>query len=173
LPKVQASTNTSEQAHGGTVCQYGTKSKLNNNESNATHVQQDVELPKQLHPHLRGLGCPHAAYEGDWTKRISNQNSELPMKKQEQIDALYERMKTAGGFECALIMAYMKADGGNAKLLEDAFKGTRFDLTPKPKFNHGVEVLRNAAYWSGNRDEYLNDDKTAYQIIDEYLNEND
>jgi hypothetical protein len=93
------------------------------------------------------------------------------MKKQEQIDALYERMKTAGGFECALIMAYMKADGGNAKLLEDAFKGTRFDLTPKPKFNHGVEVLRNAAYWSGNRDEYLNDDKTAYQIIDEYLQE--
>ena len=91
------------------------------------------------------------------------------MKTQQHIDALYERRKTAGGFESALIDAYMKADGGNAKLLEDAFKGTRFDLTPKPKFNHGVETLRNAAYWSGNRDEYLNDDKTAYQIIDEYL----
>jgi hypothetical protein len=51
------------------------------------------------------------------------------MKKQEQIDALYERMKTAGGFECALIDAYLKADGGNSKILEEAFKGTRFDLT--------------------------------------------
>jgi len=93
------------------------------------------------------------------------------MKTQQHIDALYERMKTAGGFEFALIDAYMKADGGNAKILEEAFKGTRFDLTPKPKFNHGVNVLRNAAYWSGERDEYLNDDKTAYQIIDEYLQE--
>ena len=93
------------------------------------------------------------------------------MKTQQHIDALYERRKTAGGFESALIDAYMKADGGNAKILEEAFKGTRFDLTPKPKFNHGVETLRNAAYWSGNRDEYLNDDKTAYQIIDEYLQE--
>ena len=63
------------------------------------------------------------------------------MKTQQHIDALYELMKTAGGFECALIMAYMKADGGNAKLLEDAFKGSRCDLTPKPKYNHGVEVL--------------------------------
>lgn len=51
------------------------------------------------------------------------------MKTQQHINALYERRKTAGGFECALIDAYMKADGGNAKLLEDAFKGTRFDLT--------------------------------------------
>ena len=101
-----------------------------------------------------------------------NQNRKT-MKTQEHIDALYERMKRAGGFECALIMAYMKADGGNAKLLEDAFKGTRFDLTPKPKYNHGVEVLRAAARWSGDRDEYLNDNKTAYQIIDEYMKEND
>lgn len=93
------------------------------------------------------------------------------MKTQQHIDALYERRKYAGGFECALIDAYLKADGGNAKILEEAFRGTRFDLTPKPKFNHGVNVLRNAAYWSGERDEYLNDDKTAYQIIDEYLQE--
>ena len=93
------------------------------------------------------------------------------MKTQQHIDALYERRKTAGGFEYALIDAYMQADGGNAKILEEAFKGTRFDLTPKPKFNHGVNVLRNAAHWSGERDEYLNDDKTAYQIIDEYLQE--
>lgn len=51
------------------------------------------------------------------------------MKTQKQIDALYDRRKYAGGFESALIDAYLKADGGNAKLLEDAFKGTRFDLT--------------------------------------------
>ena len=51
------------------------------------------------------------------------------MKTQNQINALYERRKTAGGFESALIDAYMKADGGNSKILEDAFKGTRFDLT--------------------------------------------
>ena len=91
------------------------------------------------------------------------------MKTQQHIDALYERRKTAGGFEQALIDAYLRADGGNTRILEEAFKGTRFDLTPKPKYNHGVETLRNAAYWSGHRDEYLNDDKTAYQIIDEYL----
>ena len=94
------------------------------------------------------------------------------MKTQQHIDALYERRKTAGGFEQALIDAYLRADGGNTRILEEAFKGTRFDLTPKPKFNSGVETLRNAAYWSGHRDEYLNDDKTAYQIIDEYLKEN-
>ena len=93
------------------------------------------------------------------------------MKTQENINRLYERRKTGGGFECALIDAYMKADGGNSKILEEAFKGTQFDLLPKPKFNHGVETLRNAAYWSGERDEYLNDDKTAHQIIDEYLQE--
>ena len=46
-------------------------------------------------------------------------------------------------------------------------------LTEKPKYNHGVNVLRAAARWSGDRDEYLNDDKTAYQIIDEYLKENE
>ena len=91
------------------------------------------------------------------------------MKTQQHLDALYERRKTAGGFEYALIDAYLQADGDNSKILEEAFKGTRFDLTPKPKYNHGVEVLRAAAYWSGNRDEYLNDDKTAYQIVDEYL----
>lgn len=51
------------------------------------------------------------------------------MKTQQHIDALYERMKTAGGFEFALIDAYLKADGGNSKILEEAFKGTRFDLT--------------------------------------------
>jgi hypothetical protein len=53
------------------------------------------------------------------------------MKTQEQIDALYERRKTCGGFESALIDAYMKADGGNAKRLEEAFKGTMFDLTKR------------------------------------------
>lgn len=51
------------------------------------------------------------------------------MKTQEQINALYVKRKYAGGFESALIDAYMKADGGNAKILEEAFKGTRFDLT--------------------------------------------
>ena len=95
------------------------------------------------------------------------------MKTQQHIDALYERRKIAGGFEQALIDAYLKADNGNTRILEDAFKGTRFDLTPKPKYNHGVNVLRAAARWSGDRDEYLNDNKTAYQIIDEYMKEND
>ena len=95
------------------------------------------------------------------------------MKTQQHIDALYERRKTAGSFESALIDAYMNADGGNSRILEEAFKGTRFDLLPKPKYNHGVNVLRAAARWSGDRDEYLNDNKTAYQIIDEYLKEND
>jgi hypothetical protein len=51
------------------------------------------------------------------------------MKTQTHIDALYERRKYAGGFECALIDAYLIADGGNTKILEEAFKGTRFDLT--------------------------------------------
>ncbi len=51
------------------------------------------------------------------------------MKTQEQIDALNDRTRTCGGFESALIDAYMKADGGNSKILEQAFKGTRFDLT--------------------------------------------
>jgi hypothetical protein len=51
------------------------------------------------------------------------------MKTQEQINALYERRNYAGGFETALIDAYMQADGGNSKILEQAFKGTRFDLT--------------------------------------------
>jgi hypothetical protein len=53
------------------------------------------------------------------------------MKTQDNIDRLYERRKFAGGFESALIDAYMKADSGNAKRLEDAFKGTMFDLTPR------------------------------------------
>ena len=53
------------------------------------------------------------------------------MKTDEQINALYERRKYAGGFESALIDAYMKADCGNAKRLEEAFKGTMFDLTKR------------------------------------------
>ena len=63
------------------------------------------------------------------------------MKTQQHIDALYERRKT-GGFEQALIDAYLRADGGNTRILEEAFKGTRFDLTPKPKFNHGVNATQ-------------------------------
>lgn len=90
------------------------------------------------------------------------------MKTQRQIDALYERRKTAGGFECALIDAYMKADGGNTKLLEEAFKGTRFDLTPKPRFDHGIETLRAAVRWADMRDEGYNFDKTAEELIEEY-----
>ena len=95
------------------------------------------------------------------------------MKTDEQLNNLHERRKYAGSFEAALITAYINADGGNSKILEEAFKGTRFDLLPKPRFDHGVNVLRSAAHWSGERDEYLNDNKTAYQIIDEYLEEND
>ena len=37
----------------------------------------------------------------------------------------------------------------------------------------GVELLRKAAYWSGNRPEYMNDNKTPAKIIDEYLKENE
>ena len=43
------------------------------------------------------------------------------MKTQQHIDALYERRKTAGGFEQALIDAYLRADGGNTRILEEAF----------------------------------------------------
>tara|TARA_R100001463_G_scaffold54424_1_gene105492 strand:+ start:1522 stop:1827 length:306 start_codon:yes stop_codon:yes gene_type:complete len=95
------------------------------------------------------------------------------MKTQELLDQLYERRKTAGGFESALIEAYLQADGDNSRILEEAFKGTRFDLSFRPRFDHGVNVLRGAAYWSGNRPEYLNDDKTAHQIVDEYLQDYD
>jgi len=90
------------------------------------------------------------------------------MKTQQNIDALYERRKTAGGFESALIDAYMKADAGNAKILEEAFKGTRFDLLPKPKFDHGIETLRAAVRWADTRDEGYNFDKTAEELIEEY-----
>jgi len=82
------------------------------------------------------------------------------MKTQRHIDALYERRKTAGGFESALIDAYMKADGGNTKLLEDAFRGTRFD--------HGIETLRAAVRWADMRDEGYNFDKTAEELLEEY-----
>ncbi len=33
----------------------------------------------------------------------------------------------------------------------------------------GVELLRAAAHWSGDRPEYMNDNKSATQIIKEYL----
>jgi hypothetical protein len=32
----------------------------------------------------------------------------------------------------------------------------------------GVELLRAAAYWSGERPEYMNDNKSAAQIINDY-----
>lgn len=32
----------------------------------------------------------------------------------------------------------------------------------------GVELLRAAAYWSGERPEYMNDNKSAVQIINDY-----
>jgi hypothetical protein len=93
------------------------------------------------------------------------------MKTQEAIDRLYERRKYAGGFECALIDAYLKADGSNAKRLEEAFRGTRFDLFMSDIPDNpleGVERLRAAAHWSGTRAEYLNDYKSPEQIIREY-----
>jgi len=50
---------------------------------------------------------------------------------QEQYDSLYERARRGGSFERALIEAYMKADGGNQKRLEEAFEGTMFNLKPR------------------------------------------
>ena len=49
--------------------------------------------------------------------------SDIPMKTQQHIDALYERRKTAGGFEQALIDAYMKADGGKCQAIRRGFQG--------------------------------------------------
>ena len=50
---------------------------------------------------------------------------------QEQYDSLHERARRGGSFERALIEAYMKADGGNQKRLEEAFEGTMFNLKPR------------------------------------------
>ena len=49
-------------------------------------------------------------------------------RPQAQYDKLNARLPYAGGFETALIEAWMKADGGNKTRLEDAFDGTTFNL---------------------------------------------
>lgn len=41
-------------------------------------------------------------------------------------------------------------------------------MSKKEQSFEGVEMLRAAAYWSGNRHEYLNANKSAVQIINEY-----
>jgi hypothetical protein len=43
---------------------------------------------------------------------------------------------------------------------------TAFTIESNPL--EGVELLRDAAYWSGTRHEYLNDNKSPMQIIEEY-----
>ena len=47
-----------------------------------------------------------------------------------QAERLDNRMKNCGSFELALIRAWFKADNINKKILEEAFKGTNFDLKP-------------------------------------------
>ena len=90
------------------------------------------------------------------------------MKTQENINRLYERRKTCGSFESSLIDAYLNADGSNSRILEEAFRGTRFDLLPKPRFDHGIETLRAAVRWANMRDEGYNFDKTAEELLEEY-----
>ena len=49
-------------------------------------------------------------------------------RPQAQYDRLNARLPFAGGFEFALIEAWMKADDGNKTRLENAFDGTMFNL---------------------------------------------
>jgi hypothetical protein len=51
------------------------------------------------------------------------------MIEQHTLDRLRERQKFSGGFETSLIETYLKADGNNKRILEEAFRGTMFDLT--------------------------------------------
>ena len=46
-----------------------------------------------------------------------------------QHERLSLRQTPCGSFEAALIEAWFKADMGNKKTLEEAFKNTNFDLT--------------------------------------------
>lgn len=50
------------------------------------------------------------------------------MIEQQDLDRLRERQKYAGSFEYNLIETYLKADGNNKRILEEAFSGTQFDL---------------------------------------------
>ena len=56
------------------------------------------------------------------------QNLNYMNRPQEQYDRLNARLPFAGGFEFALIEAWMKADDGNKTRLENAFEGTMFNL---------------------------------------------
>ena len=56
------------------------------------------------------------------------QNLKHMNRPQEQYDRLNARLPYAGGFEAALIEAWMKADDGNKTRLENAFDGTMFNL---------------------------------------------
>ena len=46
-----------------------------------------------------------------------------------QHERLEQRQKTCGGFMYRLIDTWYHADGNNRCILENAFKGTAFDLT--------------------------------------------
>jgi hypothetical protein len=46
-----------------------------------------------------------------------------------QNEKLEQRQKTCGGFMYRLIDAWYHADSNNKLILENAFKGTAFDLT--------------------------------------------
>ena len=45
-----------------------------------------------------------------------------------QHEKLQLRQQNCGGFEYRLIDAWYAADGNNKRILEEAFKGTAFDL---------------------------------------------
>ena len=56
-------------------------------------------------------------------------------RPQAQYDRLNARLPYAGGFESALIEAWMKADDGNKTRLENAFDGTMFNLKMTEQYN--------------------------------------
>ena len=51
------------------------------------------------------------------------------MIEQTTYDRLRNKQAHCRGFEFSLIETYFKADGNNKRILEEAFKGTAFDLT--------------------------------------------
>ena len=53
----------------------------------------------------------------------------MTQREMTQAERLELRQKNCGTFESCLISAWFVADNINKKILENAFKGTMFDLT--------------------------------------------